>query len=66
MNKEDGLPYAFEDFISENNGTKNDGQLKLQGLVAFVDSTEQDGGFCLVPGFHKKLEEWAKLTEHTE
>ena len=30
MNKE-GIDYVFNDFISENNGTANDGQLKLQG-----------------------------------
>lgn len=36
-----------------------------QGLIALADSGEQDGGFCLVPGFHKHMEEWAKLTRDT-
>src|SRR5262245_26909877 len=65
MDKEDGLPYRFEDFVSENNGTKNDGLLKLQGVLSFVDASEKDGGFCCVPGFHKHLAEWAKLTQDT-
>src|SRR5687768_14836587 len=65
MNKEDGLPYVFEDFIQENNGSRNDGIVKLQGLISFVDSREEDGGFCLVPGFQKHLKEWAELTKDT-
>ena len=31
-----------------------------------ADSGEKDGGFCAVPGFHKKIEEWSKLTQETE
>jgi hypothetical protein len=31
MSKDEGVAYVFEDFICENNGSKNDGQLKLQG-----------------------------------
>lgn len=66
LNKgEEGLPYVFEDFMMEDNGTKNEGIPKLQGIIALADTREQDGGFCLVPGFHKYLEEWSKLTRDT-
>ena len=33
LNKLDGVDYTFDDFISENNGSKNDGIVKLQGKV---------------------------------
>jgi len=61
---QEGLDYVFEHFIIENNGSRNStGQdLKLQGLIALVDSREQDGGFCCVPGFHHHLKDWAKAT----
>jgi len=63
--KEQGLPYNYEIGCQEDNGTRNDGIVKLQGLVSFVDSREQDGGFCTVPGFHKAIGEWAERTIHT-
>jgi len=31
---------------------------KIQGLLTLTDHTEDSGGFCCVPGFHKKLSEW--------
>lgn len=43
-----------------------DMQLKLpiefatQGLIYLTDTTEQQGAFCCVPGFHQKIESWIK------
>jgi len=33
---------------------------KLQGLVTLTEQTETSGGFCCIPGFHKRTEEWAR------
>jgi len=32
----------------------------IQGLVNFADNLEEDGGFQLVPGFHKNFIKWTK------
>jgi ectoine hydroxylase-related dioxygenase (phytanoyl-CoA dioxygenase family) len=32
--------------------------LGLQGVLALTDTTEEMGGFCCIPGFHKNLAEW--------
>jgi len=32
----------------------------VQGLVNLADNQVEDGGFWLVPGFHKYLEQWAR------
>ncbi|PRP81536.1 hypothetical protein PROFUN_10898 [Planoprotostelium fungivorum] len=48
-----GKEYTFEGFITENNGSKNEGALKLQGLVCLTESTEDDG-------------EWVELTKDTD
>jgi len=61
----EGLDYKFEEFICENNGSRNTGDLKLQGLISFSDSTENDGGFATVPGFHKNLKSWSESTKNT-
>jgi len=66
MHKGEGDEYKFDNFITENNGVKNTGDLKLQGLIVLCDSRDQDGGFCTVPGFHKHLAEWANLTKDTK
>eukprot|EP01119_Soliformovum_irregulare_P023817 TRINITY_DN8400_c0_g1_i1.p1 TRINITY_DN8400_c0_g1~~TRINITY_DN8400_c0_g1_i1.p1 ORF type:complete len:373 (-),score=57.70 TRINITY_DN8400_c0_g1_i1:73-1191(-) len=66
LNTRKGLEYAFEDFIVENNGTSNDGNLKLQGLINLIDCRVQDGGFCCVPGFHRHLKDWSEKTMHTK
>jgi len=60
-----GKDYQFEDFISENNGSRNNGEPKLQGVLSLTNTREEDGGFCAVPGFHKHLKEWATLTKGT-
>jgi len=57
-----GNEYEFYDFIVENNGSKNEGLRKLQGLISLVEFREEDGGFCTVPSFHKNLKEWAEST----
>ena len=36
LEKETGLDYTFEGFISENNGSRNDGIPKLQGKKKFI------------------------------
>eukprot|EP00027_Filamoeba_sp_ATCC50430_P014829 CAMPEP_0168567166 /NCGR_PEP_ID=MMETSP0413-20121227/14848_1 /TAXON_ID=136452 /ORGANISM="Filamoeba nolandi, Strain NC-AS-23-1" /LENGTH=413 /DNA_ID=CAMNT_0008599315 /DNA_START=169 /DNA_END=1407 /DNA_ORIENTATION=+ len=63
---ENGRAYKYDNLISENNDSVNDGVPKLQGLLALADSKDEDGGFCAVPGFHKMLKEWATLTTDTE
>jgi len=62
----EGFDYEFIDFVIENNDTKNEGDLKLQGLLNLVDSTEEDGGFCTVPGFFKYLSEWVNITKESD
>jgi len=62
----EGADYVFDHFITENNGSRNTGDLKLQGLVTFSDSREEDGGFATVPGFHKYLKKWSELTQNTD
>jgi len=57
-----GKKYKFSNFISENNGSGNDGNKKLQGLVTLTESGEFDGGFITVPGFCNVLADWCKKT----
>lgn len=33
-------------------------RLFVQGVLALTDTTEEMGGFCCIPGFHRNLEEW--------
>ena len=49
------------DWIIENNepGCAVVGELNVQGLVNLADNSEEDGGFWLVPSFHKYLPQWA-------
>ena len=35
-----------------------EGSEKVQGVVSFLESREDDGGFICVPGFHKFIQEW--------
>ncbi|CAF3524305.1 unnamed protein product [Rotaria socialis] len=48
------------DWITENNepGCSAIGERHVQGLVNLTDNLEEDGGFWLVPGFHKYLPQW--------
>lgn len=49
-----------DDWIEENNepGCAAVGELHVQGLVNLADNLPEDGGFWLVPGFHKYLPQW--------
>lgn len=55
-------------FITENNqvGISDPDlfQQNVQGLVNLHDNLEEDGGFQIIPGFHRHLVEWAKNTPH--
>jgi len=62
----EGFDYEFMDFISENNGSRNDGKLKLQGILNFVDNRRGDGGFCCVPGFHAYLKDYCAATSRNQ
>lgn len=33
-------------------------KLHVQGVLALTDTTEEMGGFCCIPGFHRNLAEW--------
>jgi len=61
----EGIDYQFTNFVEENNGSKNNGDCKLQGLITLVDSRVGDGGFCCVPGFTNNLKEYAENTKDT-
>ena len=39
-------------------------QLNVQGLVNLADNREEDGGFQIVPGFHKVFSEWTERTRN--
>lgn len=55
------------DFITENNevGILVENTLHIQCLINLADNYEEDGGFHLVPGFHKYFTEWANSTVNT-
>jgi hypothetical protein len=38
----------------------------LQGLLYLVDVAEDQGAFCLVPGFHQKIESWLEALPEGE
>jgi ectoine hydroxylase-related dioxygenase (phytanoyl-CoA dioxygenase family) len=46
-------------------GRYNDGIVKLQGLINLQDNLAEDGGFHIVPGFHKYAKQWAESTADT-
>lgn len=39
--------------------------IKLQGLVTLTEQTETSGGFCCIPGFNNRINEWAKKNKNT-
>ena len=41
-------------------------EFATQGLIYLTDTTEQQGAFCCVPGFHLKAEDWIKSQSKTE
>ncbi|CAF1365520.1 unnamed protein product, partial [Adineta ricciae] len=57
------MRYRNDDcWIEENNepGCAKIGELHVQGLVNLADNLEEDGGFWLVPGFHRYMAQWAQ------
>ncbi|KAL9642528.1 hypothetical protein ABK040_011095 [Willaertia magna] len=69
-NYEQCFPGSYDylpEFCSEFNeaGSFNDGIVKVQGLLNFIDNREQDGGFTIVPKFNKYFEKWVELTKNT-
>jgi len=62
----DGIDYKWEeDFIQENNGSRNIGNVKLQGFLNLVDNHIGDGGFSCIPGFNTVLREYCEKTKDT-
>jgi hypothetical protein len=53
---------SLDSFCSEYNegGIINENEKRVQGLINLLDNKEEDGGFILVPGYHKKITEWAE------
>jgi hypothetical protein len=62
------LPFKWSPYtrVSENNGCKLDGNVKVQGLLNLIDARLQDGGFMCVPGFHKHLHEWVAMSANEQ
>jgi len=56
---------AQKALLIENNNTTSLSPPPLQGFVALTDNKLGEGGFVCVPGFHKKLEGWAKANPKT-
>ena len=40
-------------------------QLSVQGLINLADNREEDGGFQIVPGFHKVFSKWVDSTRNS-
>jgi ectoine hydroxylase-related dioxygenase (phytanoyl-CoA dioxygenase family) len=59
------LPMFCSEYNQTGHHATSGNELRLQGLINLVDNREQDGGFQLVPGFHKYLKEWAEHTKGT-
>jgi len=53
------------DFISENNDNY-DQPNRVQGLITFGDTPIQNGGFCSVLGFEKRLQQWTQENSDIE
>ena len=53
------------DWIIENNepGCAEVSERHVQGVVNLADNRAEDGGFWLVPGFHKYLPQWTAENE---
>lgn len=58
--------FEDDDWIEENNevGCEKIGELHVQGGVNLAENKEEDGGFWLVPGFHKYLSTWTAEHRH--
>jgi len=63
----EGNDYEWNDnFIQENNGSRNMGRPKLQGLLNLADNKLGDGGFSCIPCFPKVLREYCEKTRDSE
>lgn len=51
---------ALKIFLAENNGTTSLQPNPVQGLLSLSNNKSNEGGFMCIPGFHKKIESWAK------
>ena len=40
-------------------------QVQVQGLINLADNRDEDGGFTVVPGFHKLFLKWTEHTRNT-
>ena len=40
-------------------------QISVQGLINLADNRPEDGGFQIVPGFHKNFLQWTNKTRST-
>jgi len=60
---------AVRDFIAENNQvTRSTRGRQFQAVLNLLDNEEADGGFVIVPGFHRYFERWTQSVAmtHTE
>eukprot|EP01094_Clydonella_sp_ATCC50884_P024855 TRINITY_DN6354_c0_g1_i1.p1 TRINITY_DN6354_c0_g1~~TRINITY_DN6354_c0_g1_i1.p1 ORF type:complete len:334 (+),score=80.37 TRINITY_DN6354_c0_g1_i1:186-1187(+) len=59
--KVDALRYGEDqDFIVENNHVVPSRGPFVQGILNLLDNEEQDGGFWMIPGFHRVFEQWVE------
>lgn len=52
-------------FILENNLVHRSFGSSIQGVINLRDNVEEDGGFAVVPGFHRIFETWVECGAHT-
>eukprot|EP01125_Pyxidicula_operculata_P007603 TRINITY_DN2583_c0_g1_i1.p1 TRINITY_DN2583_c0_g1~~TRINITY_DN2583_c0_g1_i1.p1 ORF type:complete len:270 (-),score=58.62 TRINITY_DN2583_c0_g1_i1:220-1029(-) len=59
------FPSKYNDlsvFCSEYNAAGNINEVKVQGVVNFLDNKVEDGGFQIVPAFNRYRKEWIEAT----
>jgi len=60
----EGIDYSWDDdFIQENNGSRNTGEPKIQGFINLADNRFGDGGFVCVPGFNRVIGLYSEQTK---
>ena len=55
-----GFDYCAE---FNQNGSWKDPFVKIQGQFNFIDNREENGGFIIIPGMHRALNEWQRATQ---